>query len=855
MNLRISSGRLYSKHFFNLLARTVLGTFLCVSAAEALNVRVSWADEQAQGLASKQLNEQLEQTNADDWFAQVVQTDVQEITNVQVIETEAGFELILETDAVLPEPSTSATGNALIIEIPNAALALPDGESFEQFAPAEGIALVSVTNQPGNRVQVAITGTDAPPISQVTAAGLSITLGEAIAGDGDDAIQLTVTGEEDEGYAPSAATTATRTDTPLRDIPQSIQVVPRQVIEDQGVTRIGDALRNVSGVTPQRDRSNASDRFSIRGFDSSRILRNGFRTGVGLGDAIGLSSNIVERGEVLKGPAPVLYGQVEPGGGVNYVTERPLDEPRYDFRLNVDSFGLVEPSIDLTGPLTEDRRLTYRLNASYQNSDSFRDFVDQEIVSIAPVISYDFSDDTNLTFEYEYFEQNQTYDDGLPIDPVVFDLPRGRFLGEPDDFFNVTNHRFNLALDHQFNESIRLRSGFFAELFNADELTFRLDEFDPETNEISRFVSDGSFSNTNLSWQTDLISEFNTGSIEHQLLVGFELARTETPDSSEGFFDSNVPLAINVINPQYGTPIPELNTTFDANDTASTLGLYLQDQITLLPNLKLLLGGRYDFARNESEFDELFEGEFFADSSEFSSEAFSPRVGLVYQPTETISLYGSFSRSFIPNSVSTADGEIIEPERGTQYEIGVRGEFDNIVVNLAAYDITKANLTRSDPDNPDFSIPIGEASSRGIELDVAGEITNGWNIIGSLFFNDASISEGDEDNPEGDTLINSPGSGASLWTTYEVQTGDLQGLGFGAGLFYVGDREAQIPNDFVLPSYIRGDASVFYSRNNWKFQLNFQNLFNTSYFESAQNTSLIFPSAPFTVVGGVSVQF
>ncbi|MGD1936601.1 MAG: TonB-dependent siderophore receptor [Cyanophyceae cyanobacterium] len=198
---------------------------------------------------------------------------------------------------------------------------------------------------------------------------------------------------------------------------------------------------------------------------------------------------------------------------------------------------------------------------------------------------------------------------------------------------------------------------------------------------------------------------------------------------------------------------------------------------------------------------------------------------------------------------------MIDPERGTQYEIGVRGEFGDFSVNLAAYDITKTNISRSDLDNPNFSIPVGEVRSRGIELDVAGEILDGWNIIGSLFFNDTFISEGDDSSPEDDTLINAPSSGASLWTTYEIQSGSLQGLGFGAGIFYVGDREAQIPNDFVLPSYVRGDASIFYNRDNWRVQLNFQNLFDTDYLESTQNTGLLFPGAPFTVVGKISVRF
>ncbi|MEM8831544.1 MAG: TonB-dependent receptor, partial [Cyanobacteria bacterium P01_G01_bin.19] len=269
----------------------------------------------------------------------------------------------------------------------------------------------------------------------------------------------------------------------------------------------------------------------------------------------------------------------------------------------------------------------------------------------------------------------------------------------------------------------------------------------------------------------------------------------------------------------------------------------------------LLVGGRYDFAGFEEEFEITFAGELLSSSTDFDTEAFSPRVGFVYQPIEPISLYGSFSRSFVPNSSSTVDGELIEPERGTQFEIGVRGEFGDLVANLAAYDITKTNITRTDPDNLNFSIPIGEVTSRGVEFDVSGEPISGWNIIASLFFNDAFISEGDEDNPEDDALRNAPGSGASLWTTYEIQQGSLQGLGFGTGLFYAGDREAEIPNDFVLSSYVTVDASLFYNRDNWRAQLNFRNLFDEEFFESSQSTVGIFRGTPFTVVGAVSVEF
>ncbi|MEM9246831.1 MAG: TonB-dependent receptor plug domain-containing protein, partial [Cyanobacteria bacterium P01_F01_bin.153] len=472
-----------------------------------------------------------------EWMAQGNQSPAT-ITNVRVENTEAGLQVLLEmTDGTFGEPTSSVTDDALILEIPNAVL---EGQGVEQFAPAEEIALVQVSSLEGNRVQVVITGTAAVP--QVTVGrdpsglALNVVPGIAQADDDDDAIQILVTGE-DEGYSPSSASTATRTDTPLRDVPQSIQVIPRQVIEDQGITRIGEALRNVSGVTRQRDRTNASDRFTIRGFDQSRLLRNGFRTGSTLGGTINIATNTVERIEVLKGPASVLYGQVEPGGVVNFVTKQPQSESLYNLAFTAGSFSYLEPSLDFTGPLTTDKKLTYRLNASYQNSDSFRDFVELEQVAVAPTLRYEFSDATSLTFEYSYLDSDQTYDEGLPIDPVSFELPRERTLSEPDDSYENTSHSFYLTLDHRFNESIRLRSSFGTELSNIDETSFRVGTFDPETGESARQYVERDFDADNLSWQTDLIAEFNTGSVEHQLLVGLELSRSEVDESRADLFD------------------------------------------------------------------------------------------------------------------------------------------------------------------------------------------------------------------------------------------------------------------------------------------------------------------------------
>ncbi|MEH1845443.1 MAG: TonB-dependent receptor [Nostoc sp.] len=201
---------------------------------------------------------------------------------------------------------------------------------------------------------------------------------------------------------------------------------------------------------------------------------------------------------------------------------------------------------------------------------------------------------------------------------------------------------------------------------------------------------------------------------------------------------------------------------------------------------------------------------------------------------EPISLYFSYSQSFKqPNSSRTFDGSVLPPESGTQYEVGVKAELikDRLSATFAAYDITKENVATTDPNHTDFSIAAGEVKSRGLEFDLYGQILPGWNVIASLFHNDAFVSK-DNTLPVGDSLVNAPGSGASLWTTYQIQDGDWKGLGFGGGVFYTGDREAELPNTFKIPSYVRADATIFYKRDNWRVGLNFKNLFGTRYYDS-----------------------
>ncbi|MEH2241506.1 TonB-dependent siderophore receptor [Nostoc sp.] len=814
------------------------------------------------------------------------QTEIVQVTSVKANPTSKGVEVILQTSkGEQLQVTNRSAGNNFIADIPNAQLRLPSGEAFtfRSDKPIAGITQITVTNFDANTIRVTVTGeTIVPVVELFDSADEGIIFSVATAASStqsqqpqtqptqlpsqpetqtqpkpsaqvDQPIELVVTVEQD-GYRVPDATTATKTDTPLRDIPQSIQVIPQQVIKDQGVTRISDALRNVSGIAKEGGYGDSQDDYRIRGFVSYDSLRNGFRIQSPI-----INPTSLERIEVLKGPASVLYGQFEPGGIVNYVTKQPLDYPYYSGEFTVGSYDYYRPSIDVSGPLTTDKKLLYRLNVAYETTGDFVDFVNSKMFSIAPALTYKFSDATTLTLEYQYLSTDRVYNDGLPPNPIVFQLPISRFLGEPDiNSFRQEANNLNVTFDHRFSENLQLRSGFAAYFSDQTVRSIRPSadlEVDGRTIP-RRFVPSDRIINSAYTFQTDLIGKFNTGSIKHQVLLGFAWDQYNYKDPAYFQTDGS---PIDIFNPVYGSPQPTDVPYSFYKQGFDEFGIYLQDQITLLANLKLLLGGRVDFIHSSS-FSQNFDSAGIATDNptetRFYNNPFTPRLGVVYQPIEPISLYFSYAQSFKPNSSRTVDGSALPPERGTQYEVGVKAELikDRLSATFAAYDITKENVATTDPipGNSDYSIAAGEVKSRGLEFDVSGQILPGWNVIASAFINDAFVSK-DNSLPVGDSLVNAPGSGASLWTTYEIQTGDWKGFGFGGGVFYTGDREAELPNTIKIPSYVRADATIFYKRDNWRVGLNFKNLFDTQYYDS--QGYYLRPGAPLTVLGTFSVQF
>jgi iron complex outermembrane recepter protein len=749
------------------------------------------------------------------------QSSITQVTAVRLQQTDRGLEIVLETaDGKSLQVFPTSFSKTFIANIPNAQLA--QGKAFRQENPASGIASIAVAQQGTHNIRVTVTGTRELPKVVVNRGGraLTLTLPEAIAPtaqqpappapvtppetetppvgetapsqeksvqpnvttEGEEQ-EIIVTGEQETGYSVPNATTATKTDTPLRDIPQSIQVIPQEVIQDQQVTRIEEVLRNVSSVTFQGNDDNRGAGFSLRGFRDAPILRDGFRLYSDYSNQGSPETANLERVEVLKGPASVLYGEIEPGGLVNLVSKQPLTNPFYQAELQIGSRELIRPRIDFSGPLTTDGKLLYRLNALYQHRESFRDYdTDADRFFAAPTITWKISDRTDLTLALEYIKDESFADFGtIAAGNSVADIPASRITNNPDD--TITNKYFGVGynFEHRFNDNWTLRNAFRYQYSSYDYSVLALPGDFDETSTITRFFADQESEGRDYTLQTNLVGKLNTGSIKHTFLLGVDLNRSES-DVLTLFGD---PSPLDIFNPVYD-PKPDADTLPVFSDTvteSNRLGIYVQDQIALLDNLFLLAGLRYDTVDQEVTNAPTAEDE--GSEQNQTEDAFTPRIGVVYQPSDEVSLYASYSRSFRPTDSTSASGDILPPEEGKGYEVGVKTEWleGKLSATLAYFDITKQNVAVSDPAFPglNFSIATGEQRSRGVELDAVGEIFPGWKVIASYAYTDAEVTEDTDPELVDSRLPGIPKHSGSLWTTYEIQKGNLQGLGFGIG--------------------------------------------------------------------------
>lgn len=672
---------------------------------------------------------------------------------------------------------------------------------------------------------------------------------------------ITVLGTRERAYRSVVAPTANKSDALVKETPFSIQTVTRELIEDRGVTTFGEAVRTVPGVTPQVGWGGSNDRFRLRGFATSANLKNGFRRSVFA--PVDELVNI-EQIEVLKGPASALYGRFEPGGVVNMVTKKPLDEAQTRFDLTGGRYDFYRGTFDTTGPLSD--TVSYRVTGSWQDNGSFRDFVGAETQFISPVVQWQIAPQTTLTAELELGRRDSSFDRGFGNSPLFLEVPIHTNYAEPDARLENESALASVVLEHDFDNGWELRTGLQASWARTDALWYPYgfepisgaDTDDPQVNRRRQRSVD---EQTDVSVMAEVARRFETGAVGHRVLLGADYNYDEWDfeayaNLGPGGFPVNLPISL--YDPVHGVATSGPLEPYDASHYDShNVGLYLQDELQFGSQWRLLLGVRYDRSRSGARAEYLPVDERLTRTD----DAFSPRIGLTWTPSEEVSLYASWAESFLtePFNGMLRDGELPSPSRGRQTEVGAKLSLldGRLEPTLALFDIRRRNGVVSDPDDFNYVIQVGEQRSRGWELDVPYSITPHWRLLASYTQLKAEITDDTDPALVGNRVANAPRTSASVWSTYDFG-GQAAGLSLGLGAIHVGARQANTANSFELPSYVRWDANAIYrfgEGERYRAQLMVQNLGDRRYYDSGGSFVPTFPGAPRSVFASVGMTF
>ncbi|MEI8570425.1 TonB-dependent receptor [Methylomonas sp. LW13] len=664
------------------------------------------------------------------------------------------------------------------------------------------------------------------------------------------------------------ASTATKTDTPIMETPYSVAVVPQQVLKDQQVIRVEEAVQNVAGVKANFTSGGLFDVFSMRGFQYTNLYRDGFLLpeGQGASDARLQTAN-VERIEVLKGPGSILFGRNEPGGIINLVTKRPQATPYHSIQQQFGSYDFYRTAVDSTGTISSDNSLLYRVNLSYENANSFRDFVKTDTVFFAPSLTWNISDKTqaNLDINYQHFDD--TTDSGIPVvgnRPAA--VPINRQIADPFNNSNIGDRTLVSAnWSHAFNDNWKLSHRFGAEFFDAAQnFTFFFGKVGSDGNlaNLPSSASAGRGFNNGQSHQQEyyttlnLTGKFNTAMLEHSMLWGFDYFVIDNGGGVNACCDVPGGSNFNIYNPSYLTSAPTFSYSPTPRRNQEWYGLYIQDQIKLPFNLYGNVGLRYDHAISRNETRNLTNAE---------DSRVSPRGGLLWRPIQWLSVYGNYSENFGPSNTlffRAPNQPALPPQTAEEWELGAKTEFldGRLSVSFAYFDLTRRNMSVVDPSNPNISRAIGEQQTRGYEFETSGEILPGWRVIGAYTHMPyANINEDGAFGNTGNRISNTPRNFGSLWNTYEFQNAALRGLKIGGGVVAADQSQGRNLNDFQLPGYATVNLLASYGLNVGKskvtLQLNANNLLDKTYYTGTNGDTRIGIGTPRSFLGSVKVEF
>ncbi|MDR6859527.1 TonB-dependent siderophore receptor [Variovorax guangxiensis] len=666
--------------------------------------------------------------------------------------------------------------------------------------------------------------------------------------------EVTVSAETDKGYAPAAASTATKSSAPLRDIPQVINVLPEQLLRDQGATSMQDALRNVPGVSFNHG-DGQRDQVVIRGFSA---LSDWFVDGV-RDDALYFRDlSDTERIEVLKGPAAVLYGRGSSGGLINRVTKKPVFGAQFgEVSLGLGSHSYKRATADLNTPIGEN--MAFRLNLAREKSHSYRDQQFTDRYNVAPSLAIKFNPQTDLLLQYTNLRDQRLTDFGIPaLNGRPVDVPIGTYYGSAharrDDTVTSRVQTFTATLNHRFSDALSLRNITRYSSYHLDRNnTLSSGTTDPVRLTVGR--TRGFVDRDESGWfnQTDLTYRNQLGGFQQEWLVGTEFGlqrkRLYTVSSAVGY------QRVNIFNPVADPlPIPAASYLADSaipsNSEFKTAALYMQDQITLAPQWKALVGARYDVFTQDTTFERKLS------ALERTDRKFSPRAGLVWQPDSVQSYYVSYSRSFQPSgenfalSTSNIDNE---PEITVNKEIGAKFDLLDGALNLttALFNLERSGIKNTDPNNPRRQINVGTQRTNGLELALNGRLPGRWDVSAGYAYLGAEMVKsvatvsslqlpvGPAIPVQSKTAALTPRHSAFVWAMKDLG----HGFSAGGGLNYVGARFASLSNLVTLPSYLTADLAGSYKTDRYEIALNLKNVTNRKHYVSAHGTvdNLILP--------------
>ena len=668
------------------------------------------------------------------------------------------------------------------------------------------------------------------------------------------------------------------------DIPQSIQIIDNEIIVQQQAIRLSEVIKNANGVYVGSARGGAQESFWSRGYDMSanNMFKNGFRYNSGSIPEI----SSLEKVEFLKGGSALLYGNVAPGGILNLVTKTPSFRKGGEIAMQIGSYAFYKPSIDFYGPLN--KSIAYRFNASYENSESFRNVVKRERYYINPSFLFNLNAKTQLTVQGDLMNDNWTPDFGtILIGKQIFDVLRNNYYGALWSTGNTKTASASAVLNHSFNKNWKLNFNSSYQNYDREwKGTERIQITNPNGT-WSRPLGQNKNVEAILGEQISLQGCFKTGTIKHQIFSGIDYENSVATAHTFAFSPTNYD-TINVFTfdpTNQTTTEPNATNTQKVVTTTNRFGIYTQDLISFTEKFKILAGIRWSWQEAEALTHKLTVNPVtITKGTKLKDKAFSPKIGFVYQPDKNSSVFASYSNSFTPNTGTTADLKPIAASIIDQYEIGVKKDFWNGILstNVTVYQITNSNLAQTAEfkadgitPNTDTTIKVlnGETKSKGIEIDIAAKPIEGLNITAGYSYNDSRYSKTDKVNGgfiEGDRLVRTPANTANLSFFYNIPTGKLKGLSIGAIGNYIGDRfggwnDQYVVNattgtvtindrDIPLQGYTTIDISTGYAWKKWSILCKLSNITNELNYTVHENYS-VNPIAPRQIMTSIKYKF